>query len=71
MGVGEATSSIMDGFWRRSSRCEADNCLEVSTGPLGHILVRSSKAPSAVLDLELAVWQAFTIDVREGRFDHD
>ncbi|GAA1865097.1 hypothetical protein GCM10009687_35590 [Asanoa iriomotensis] len=57
--------------WRRSSRCESGHCLEAMREPSGRVLVRDSKSPTAVLDLDAAAWRAFTDDVRAGRFDRD
>ena len=65
------SSSTMDERWLRSRRCESGNCLEVATSHTGHVTVRDSKTIGPVLNLDRAVWRAFMVDVREGRFDRD
>lgn len=55
--------------WRRSSRCNGGNCVEVARfGDL--IAVRSSVDPDgAILTVGRAQWQDFLSGARAGHFD--
>ena len=52
--------------WRRSSRCEAHNCVEVAVLP-DRVLVRSTLAPDRTVRLTPVVWQAFCRALKERR----
>ncbi|MEV4536075.1 DUF397 domain-containing protein [Asanoa sp. NPDC049518] len=54
--------------FRRSSRCEASNCVEVATAGDGAIL-RNSTAPDTQLTFEAASWRGFIAGVAAGEFD--
>ncbi|MEV0270977.1 DUF397 domain-containing protein [Hamadaea sp. NPDC050747] len=54
--------------WRRSSRCEAATCAEVSFEG-SDVLIRSSLAPETVVRLTGEEWQAFRDGVVAGDFD--
>ncbi|WP_433221472.1 DUF397 domain-containing protein [Dactylosporangium sp. CS-047395] len=57
--------------WRKSTRSDDGNCVEVGHSDRGSIGVRDSKDPGgALLDFDPASWAAFTRDIRTGRFDH-
>lgn len=44
--------------WRRSSACANSECVEVAVRA-DEVLVRSSRAPQAILTLPRPAWQAF------------
>lgn len=55
--------------WRRSSRCDGGQCVEVAFTQ-AHALVRDSKdAPGPVLSFTPAEWDAFVAGARAGEFD--
>ena len=50
--------------WRRSSRCESHNCVEVALIP-GRVLIRNSYAPDAgVVEVSRRAWRAFVVGLR-------
>ena len=52
--------------WRRSSRCEANTCVEVATMP-GGVLVRDGADPAGpVLAFDGDAWRAFLAGIRGG-----
>jgi hypothetical protein len=54
------------GRWRRSSRCESHNCVEVAL-VRGGVLVRDSGAPDGpVVEVDGAAWRAFCTGLRAG-----
>lgn len=53
--------------WRRSSRCNNGNCVEVAALP-DRVLVRSS-ADGTTLSFSKEAWVSFLDDLRRGRFD--
>jgi hypothetical protein len=53
-----------DGRWRKSSRCESFECVEVAAGG-GQVLVRAA-ADGPVLRYPTAAWQAFCAAVKAG-----
>ena len=56
--------------WRKSTRSDDGNCVEVGHSEHGLIGVRDSKDPGgAVLGFDRNSWTAFTRDLRTGRFD--
>jgi hypothetical protein len=56
-------------MWKKSSRCEAAACVEVSFEG-DEVLVRDSKNPNGpVLRFTREEWAAFTAGVRDGEFD--
>lgn len=56
--------------WRRSSRCEATQCVEVAD-EAGRVLVRDGKLAdgSPVLEFAPGSWAAFVAGARVGEFD--
>jgi hypothetical protein len=55
--------------WRKSSRSQQGNCLQVRLRS-GHVQVRDSKDPhGAVLSFTPDEWEAFVAGVRDGEFD--
>jgi Domain of unknown function (DUF397) len=63
-------SSLTEGWgWRRSSRCNGGNCVEVATQG-DEILVRSSAEPEgAVLEFSHDAWREWISDVKQVLFD--
>jgi hypothetical protein len=61
------SKTIMPVF-RRSSRCEATNCVEVATVSEGAIL-RNSTTPDTRLAFDAASWRGFIAGVAAGEFD--
>jgi len=55
-----------DGRWRKSSRCESFQCVEVAAGG-GQVLVRAA-ADGPVLRYPTAAWQAFCAAVKAGGY---
>jgi hypothetical protein len=56
-------------IWRKSSRCVADNCLEVAVHE-GRVLLRSTADPGrTVLECTTGEWREFAQAVRRGEFD--
>lgn len=51
--------------WRKSSRCESQQCVEVARLG-GGIAVRDSKDPDPQLVFDLSTWQAFVVTLRTG-----
>ena len=62
-------SSQLDGLkWRRSSRCNGGQCVEVAQ--LGdEVMVRDSADPDWIIAVSNGNWQEFITDVRAGRLD--
>jgi hypothetical protein len=56
------------GEWRKSARCEAQNCVEVAQSG-DSTAVRSSALPAERLAFAGPAWQAFVDGVRAGCFD--
>ncbi|MEV0396004.1 DUF397 domain-containing protein [Polymorphospora rubra] len=56
------------GSWRKSSRCESHNCVEVARRS-GEVAVRNSALPEDQVAFSAAVWQDFIAGVRAGEFD--
>jgi hypothetical protein len=55
--------------WKKSSRSETTNCVEVRQLP-DRVLVRDSKNPGGeILSFERDGWAAFLADVKDGAFD--
>jgi hypothetical protein len=56
--------------WRKSTRSDDGNCVEVGHSDHGSIGVRDSKdLAGPMLDFDQASWTAFTREVRTGRLD--
>jgi hypothetical protein len=56
--------------WRKSSRSDGGNCVEVARADDGTVGVRDSKnLTGPVLEFDPAAWRSFTDDVRAGTFD--
>jgi hypothetical protein len=55
--------------WRRSTKCDDDDCLEVAFPRQGTVLVRHSSHPEGpVIELTTAEWDAFLGGVMAGEF---
>ena len=61
-------SKITMPAFRRSSRCEATNCVEVATMSDGAI-VRNSTTPDTQISFDAASWRGFIAGVTAGEFD--
>ncbi|WP_344126021.1 DUF397 domain-containing protein [Saccharopolyspora halophila] len=60
-----------DSIWRKSSRSDQVNCIEVSLRP-GETAVRDSKDPkSSHLVIGSSSWGSFLGCLKAGRFDRD
>jgi hypothetical protein len=55
--------------WRRSSRCELGNCVEVAIGDVGPVLVRDTKDIGPLLRIERGAWRSFVAAVSQSRLD--
>ncbi|MGC4854394.1 DUF397 domain-containing protein [Micromonospora sp. DT4] len=56
--------------WRKSTRSDDGNCVEVASAGDGTVGVRDSKnSAGPVLAFEPAAWSAFTGSVRAGTFN--
>ncbi|MEV6631371.1 DUF397 domain-containing protein [Actinoplanes sp. NPDC051470] len=53
-------------IWRRSSRCQGGDCVEVAKLD-HHVLVRNSADPEVVVTFTHAEWAAFLDGAREFR----
>ncbi|MFI5915429.1 DUF397 domain-containing protein [Dactylosporangium sp. NPDC051541] len=53
--------------WRKSSLCEAGNCIEVAWADT-EILIRDSQRPEQVLQVSRSDWDAFASGVARGDF---
>lgn len=56
-------------LFRRSSRCDAGACVEVSVGD--PILVRNSTEPDQIVRFTKEEWRVFVAGVRMGEFGAD
>ena len=56
--------------WKRSTRCEPVECVEVASYP-NVVYVRNSREPDKVLTFTRDEWDAFIAGAVEGEFDHD
>jgi Domain of unknown function (DUF397) len=56
-----------DGRWRKSSRCESFECVEVAAAGGGQVLVRAA-VDGPVLRYPAAAWQAFCAAVKAGDY---
>jgi hypothetical protein len=54
--------------WRKSARCEAQNCVEVTRRGDG-MAIRNSTVPERHLSFAGPVWQTFVDGVRAGQFN--
>lgn len=53
--------------WRKSSQCEAHNCVEIAIGD-GRVLVRSSTAQATMIQVTVSAWRTFCVGVKAGDF---
>jgi Domain of unknown function (DUF397) len=57
-------------IWRKASYSTTGNCVEVAINLPGLVAVRDSKDPDgSALIFAPDEWQAFTADVKTGRFE--
>ncbi|MGC4750540.1 DUF397 domain-containing protein [Micromonospora sp. DT201] len=55
--------------WRKSTRSDDGNCVEVADAVDGTVGVRDSKdLPGPILEFRPATWSAFTSGLRAGKF---
>ncbi|MFI6512868.1 DUF397 domain-containing protein [Streptosporangium sp. NPDC050855] len=58
---------LSDAKWRKSSRSQQGNCVEVATNLPGLVAVRDSKDPTGpALVFPPGAWAAFTRAIRHG-----
>jgi hypothetical protein len=55
-------------FWRKSSRCETNTCLEISRAN-GLLRLRNSTRPGVIVSCTPAEWKSFRDAVIRGEFD--
>ncbi len=56
--------------WRRSSRCDTMNCVEVAfVGGPDRVLMRNSRQPELSLTVDTQAWRAFCTAVAAGALD--
>jgi hypothetical protein len=56
--------------WRKSTRCDSGDCLELTTTETG-VAIRDSKHPAEVLSFSSAEWADFLTGVKAGEFNPD
>lgn len=56
--------------WRRSSRCESNQCVELSAGST-RVAVRDSTNPGEWLTASFADWREFVAGLRAGAMGGD
>jgi Domain of unknown function (DUF397) len=57
-------------YWRRSSRCDTNHCLEVAVGPQwDRVYLRNSRDPQVHLQVSEAAWRAFCAAAAAGELD--
>jgi Domain of unknown function (DUF397) len=58
------------GQWRKSTRSDLNNCVEVAFLGRDHVAIRDSKDQRGpVLTFTVAEWRAFLDGIREGVFE--
>jgi Domain of unknown function (DUF397) len=60
------TASHSEGDWRRSSRCDSANCLEVATSTAGVAVRDSKQTDGPILRFSRDAWSAFIVRINEG-----
>lgn len=61
---------MLDLQWRKSTRSNETNCVEVRVTTAGDVLVRDSKNPlDGLLEFDSAAWRGFVAAVKVGEFD--
>jgi uncharacterized protein DUF397 len=62
-------ANIVEYRWRRSSRCDHGQCVEVALLPT-RVVMRDSKDPGgSVLNFDRETWTGFVGSLRDGEFD--
>jgi predicted secreted Zn-dependent protease len=62
----------VDGLsWRKSSRSEEANCVEVAISPADVLVRHSQDHPGKILRFTYSEWHAFLAGVRNNEFDVD
>jgi hypothetical protein len=56
--------------WRKSSRCDSGQCLEVAWPQHKLVAVRDSTLPDAYLSVDHATWISLLQAVRTGKIHH-
>jgi hypothetical protein len=54
--------------WRRSSRCDTNTCLEITTAN-GLLWLRNSNQPELVVSFTAGEWESFREALIHGEFD--
>jgi hypothetical protein len=66
--MAQKMSDVPQPAWRKSSFCQAGECVEVAQLN-EEIILRSTRSPSAVVRLTADEWHAFAQGMRAGEFD--
>jgi len=66
--AGLGRESGESGIWRKPSRCQTGECVEVSQHE-SVVMLRDSMRPQAIISVTAASWQMFTDAIRAGEFD--
>jgi hypothetical protein len=66
--MSESTGGLRRSEWRKASRCQAGECVEVFRTD-DAVLVRASARPDHALKITTESWRAFTDAARAGEFD--
>jgi Domain of unknown function (DUF397) len=57
-------------IWRRSSRCDTKDCLELAVGPQrDRVYLRNSRDPEVQLEVGAEAWRAFCAAIAAGELD--
>lgn len=62
-------SIVSNWKWRRSTSCNAGNCVEVAAIDGGVALRDSKNRDGAILTYSRSEWEAFVTGIRSGDFD--
>jgi Domain of unknown function (DUF397) len=68
MGEPRASRQVTDSAWRKASRCQSGECLEVRRGD-GWVGVRDSTDASVEVSCSAEAWLAFTGAIKTGEYD--
>jgi hypothetical protein len=67
MAMAPKASPAPQPAWRKSSFCQAGECVEVAMQD-GVVVLRSTRAPDAVVRFTRDEWRAFAIGMQAGEF---
>ena len=66
--MSESTGGLERSQWRKASRCQQGECVEVFRTDEA-VLMRASARPDDALTITAASWRAFTDAAKAGEFD--